>query len=183
MRSEKHCLDLFYYYKRKKTEKSKSQAWKWRLVCMHATIKHVDVYLACAVALECICVFSFLMMLCCCSTPSIFVKFNVFFSTSSQFRQNCKFSQLQHIRRNSYLRIQLAPKMTNFAMSSCHDTSMRLWLYLAINVMALIDDFLLLSNGYVIHSHLNEGLVREKTDLGRTLNGEIKARKSGEGKN
>lgn len=47
--------------------------------------------------------------------------------------------------------------------------------------MALIDDFLLLSNGYVIHSHLNEGLVREKTDLGRT--GEIKARKSGEGKN
>lgn len=127
MRSEKHCLDLFYYYKRKKTEKSKSQAWKWTLVCMHATIKHVDVYLACAVALECICVFSFLMMLCCCSTPSIFVKFNVFFSTSSQFRQNCKFSQPQHIRRNSYLRIQLAPKMTNFAMSSCYDTSMRLW--------------------------------------------------------
>lgn len=49
--------------------------------------------------------------------------------------------------------------------------------------MALIDDFLLLSNGYVIQSHLNEGLVREKTDLGRTLNGEIKATKSGEGKN
>lgn len=55
-------------------------------------------------------------------------------------------------------------------------------LYLAINVTALIDDFLLLSNGCVSHSHLNEGLVRQKTDLGRTLNGEIKARKSGEGK-
>lgn len=55
-------------------------------------------------------------------------------------------------------------------------------LYLVINVMALIDDFLVLWNGYVIHFHLNEGVVRGKTDLGGTFNGEIKARKSREGK-